>query len=103
MAMDEDMVSRRSQARSSTNGGVLRAPAEQVHAEELAALADADRGPRPEGWRLTPRAVRAFVLGDTDLGVSRKFYGDDALVERCVVTLMSNRGLLLVGYFADTA
>ena len=78
-------------------GAVLRAPAEQVHATELAALAGADGGPRPEGWRLTPRAVRAFVLGDRDLGVSRKFYGDDALVERCVVTLMSNRGLLLVG------
>jgi MoxR-like ATPase len=41
--------------------------------------------------------VRAFVVGDERLGVSRKFYGDDALVDRCVVTLMSNRGLLLVG------
>lgn len=76
---------------------VLRAPAEQVYAAELAALAEADPGPRPVGWRLTPRAVRSFVLGDDSLGVSRKFYGDDALVERCVVTLMSNRGLLLVG------
>jgi MoxR-like ATPase len=68
-----------------------------VYAEELAALAEADPGPRPEGWRLSPRAVRAFVVGDERLGVSRKFYGDDALVDRCVVTLMSNRGLLLVG------
>ncbi|WP_043497876.1 AAA family ATPase [Georgenia sp. SUBG003] len=76
---------------------ILRAPAEQVHADELAALAQADTGPRPTGWRLSPRAVRAFVVGDAALGVSRKFYGDDALVERCVVTLMSNRGLLLVG------
>lgn len=75
---------------------VLREPAEVTHAAELAALA-ADTGPRPEGWRLTPRAVRAFVVGDPTLGVSRKFYGDDALVDRCVVTLMSNRGLLLVG------
>lgn len=77
--------------------GVLRAPAEQVHAAELAALAAADGGPRPPGWRLSPRAVRAFVIGDEKLGVRRKFYGDDALVDRCVVTLMSNRGLLLVG------
>ena len=75
----------------------LRLPAEQVHAEELARLAAADDGDRPEGWRLSPRAVRAFVVGDPSLDVSRKFYGDDALVERCVVTLMSNRGLLLVG------
>ena len=75
----------------------LRLPAEQVHAEELARLAAADDGDRPEGWRLSPRAVRAFVVGDAELEVSRKFYGDDALVERCIVTLMSNRGLLLVG------
>ena len=76
---------------------VLRAPAEVVHAQELAILADADRGPRPEGWLLTPRMVRTFVLGDRQLGVTRKFYGDDPLIDRCVVTLMSNRGLLLVG------
>src|SRR5689334_2373843 len=76
---------------------VLRAPAEATYAEELATLASADQGPRPGGWRLTPRAVRAFVVGDDELGVSRKFYGDDPLVDRCVVTLMSNRGLLLVG------
>ncbi len=76
---------------------VLRAPAEDVYAAELSALAAADRGPRPPGWRLTPRAVRAFVLGDARLGVTQKFFGDDALIDRCVVTLMSNRGLLLVG------
>ncbi|GIG40628.1 ATP-binding protein [Cellulomonas phragmiteti] len=78
-------------------GPVLRAPAEVRFAAELAALAAADTGSRPAGWRLTPRAVRAFVLGDPALGVTRKFYGDDALVDRCVVTLMSSRGLLLVG------
>lgn len=75
----------------------LRAPAEVVYGEELATLADADRGRRPDGWRLTPRMVRAFVLGDRRLGVTRKFYGDDPLIDRCVVTLMSSRGLLLVG------
>ena len=76
---------------------VLRAPAEQQHADELARLAAADRAPRPAGWQLSPRAGRAFVVGDDRLGIRRKFYGDDALVDRCVVTLMSNRGLLLVG------
>ena len=80
-----------------TAAGVLRAPAEVVHADELARLASDDPGPRPDGWRLTPRAVRRFVVGDEGAGISRKFYGDDALVDRCVVTLMSNRGLLLVG------
>lgn len=76
---------------------IQRAPAEQVHAEELGRLAAADRGARPPGWNLSPRAVRTFVVGDQALGVGRKFYGDDALVDRCIVTLMSQRGLLLVG------
>lgn len=80
-----------------TSTPVLRAPAETTYAAELAALAASDRHPRPRGWRLSPSAVRAFVLGDPALQVSRKFYGDDALIDRCIVTLMSNRGLLLVG------
>ena len=80
-----------------TTSAMLRAPAEQVYADELARLADDDPFPRPDGWRLSPRAVRAFVVGDERRGVSRKYYGDDALVDRCIVTLMSNRGLLLVG------
>jgi MoxR-like ATPase len=41
--------------------------------------------------------VRSFILGDDKLGIKRKFYGDDALIDRCIVTLMSDRGLLLVG------
>jgi MoxR-like ATPase len=80
-----------------TSPTILRAPAEQVYAGELATLAQLDRGPRPEGWRLSPRSVRTFILGDDNAGVTKKYYGDDALVDRCVVTLMSNRGLLLVG------
>ena len=80
-----------------TSTTVLRAPAEQVYAGELAALAAGDSHSRPEGWRLSPRAVRTFVLGDEKTGIRRKYYGDDPLIDRCIVTLMSNRGLLLVG------
>lgn len=29
--------------------------------------------------------------------IKRKFYGNDALVERCIITLAGNRGLMLVG------
>ncbi|MBD8527669.1 ATP-binding protein [Pseudomarimonas arenosa] len=76
---------------------ILRAPAEQVYADELSRLAEKDSGARPSGWRLSPRAVRSFIVGDDALGIRRKFYGDDALIDRCIVTLMSNRGLLLVG------
>ncbi|MBO0610872.1 ATP-binding protein [Myceligenerans salitolerans] len=77
-----------------------RPPVEVRYAEELAALAawDTERGAeRPPGWRLSPRAVRAFVVGDEQLGVSRKFYGDDPLVDRAVVALMGRQGLMLVG------
>lgn len=76
---------------------VLRPPAEVHFAAELAALDKADGDPRPPGWKLSPRAVRSFICGNEDLGVPRKFFGDDALVERAIIGLASNRGLLLVG------
>ncbi len=75
----------------------LRAAAEHTHGAELAALRADDPGARPTGWRLTPKAVRRFIIGDPATGITRKFYGDDALVDRCIVTLMSDRALLLVG------
>lgn len=76
---------------------MLRATAEITFAGELEALRARDDGPRPPGWQMSPRLVRTFICGDASLGIRRKFYGDDPLVERCIVTLMSNRGLLLVG------
>jgi MoxR-like ATPase len=76
---------------------ILRESAELRYAAELARLQEADRDPRPEGWRLSPRSVRRFILGDATLNVSRKFYGDDPLVDRAIVTLMGHQGLMLVG------
>ena len=87
---------------------ILRPTAEQRYAEELAALGRWDQGnPKPENWRLSPRAVRLFILGTPkgrplDLGgravaIRKKYYGNDALVERCIITLAGNRGLMLVG------
>src|SRR5690348_10670350 len=86
-------------------------PAEERYATELAFLAAYDDGPRPPGWALTPRAVTTFVCGAVEalrlesahgtlpdrLVVAPKFVGERALVERCVVTLAGERGLLLVG------
>lgn len=74
---------------------VLREPAEVRYGEELAKLREEDDGSKPPGWRLSPQAVRAFILGKK--GISRKFYGDDTLIDRAIVTLMGSRGLLLVG------
>jgi len=90
-----------------SSAAILRQPAEALHAEELAHLQATDAHEKPAGWRLSPRAVRTFILGAEVAGaakaksgavpIRRKFYGDDALIDRCIVTLMSNRGLLLVG------
>ncbi len=75
----------------------VQQPAEVRFAAELDTIRAADTGARPDGWGLSPRAVRSFVIGDPKLGIARKFFGDDPLVDRCLVTLMGNRGLLLVG------
>ncbi|MFB7155210.1 ATP-binding protein, partial [Streptomyces virginiae] len=87
-------------------------PAEERHAAELAFLAAHDTGPRPPGWAPTPRAVVTFVCGSdgtelalpkrraglpAKLAIAPKFVGERALVERCVVTLAGERGLLLTG------
>lgn len=94
-------------------------PAEERFAAELAFLTAHDDGPRPPGWALTPRSVVTFVCGSngvplelprsrratagdgaglpSKLVISTKFVGERALVERCVVTLAGERGLLLVG------
>src|SRR5262249_55629658 len=74
---------------------VLRPPAEVVFAGELQALAEADSGPRPPGWRLSPRAVRSFICGSKAPAVGRKFFGDDAMVERAIISLSSNPRLML--------
>lgn len=74
-----------------------RDPAETRFADELARLAEADKDPRPKGWVLSPRSVRRFILGDDALGVTQKFFGDDPLVDRCIVSLMGQQGLMLVG------
>jgi hypothetical protein len=78
-------------------GDVLRPPAEILNADELRALAGVDSGPRPPGWRLSPRAVRAFICGSKTPEGRRKYFGDDAMVERAIISLSSNRGLMLVG------
>lgn len=81
---------------------LLRMPAEQKYAEELAYLASIDSGARPFSWRLSPRMIRIFILGSSsqdkiDRPIAQKFFGDPALVERAIVTLASDRGLLLIG------
>jgi MoxR-like ATPase len=79
-------------------------PPEWRYAEEIAALIAGEQGPRPPGWRMAPAAVVRFICGGEvrlnggeSLQISAKFVGERALVERAVVTLAGQRGLLLVG------
>ena len=81
---------------------MLRPTAEQRYAQELAALAAWDvNNPKPLGWKLSPKAVRLFILGSPKpiegVNIGKKYLGNDALVERCIITLAGNRGLMLVG------
>ena len=89
-------------------------PPEVLFADELGFLEAWDSGVRPKGFRMTAAAVVMFVMGSggealkrpkatkkkdvpESLVISPKFVGARALVERSVVTLAGERGLLLVG------
>jgi len=78
---------------------VLRQPAEVEYAHELKALEAADKDARPEGWRLSPKAVRTYVLGGKVGGVEirPKYVGNQRLVEIAIATLATDRALLLTG------
>ncbi len=90
-------------------------PAEDAYADQLAFLCAVDQAARPPGWLLSPERVVDFLCGtrgesiraaasaDLPPGMPKsmviepKFVGPRSLVERCVVTLAGERGLLLVG------
>ena len=40
----------------------LKPTVEILYAEELAALEANDDGPKPANWRLSPKAVRTFII-----------------------------------------
>lgn len=88
---------------------ILREPAEKRYADQLEALKQNDVGAPPSSWKLTPRSVLAYVVGakkplkasiggkSVEVPITRKFFGDDSIVERSIVTLASERALLLIG------
>src|SRR5437773_452487 len=87
---------------------VLREPAEIRHADQLEALRQNDADTPPPAWKLSPRSVFTYIVGGKPLKakfdgktievpITRKFFGEDSLLERCIVTLASERALLLVG------
>ncbi|AMV28767.1 AAA domain (dynein-related subfamily) [Gemmata sp. SH-PL17] len=87
---------------------VLREPAEKRYADQLEALRQNDTEAPPTNWKLSPRSVLTYVIGgktlkatiggkSVEVPITRKFFGDDGVVERSIVTLASERALLLVG------
>lgn len=88
---------------------MLREPAELKYRLELEALRQNDADEAPAPWKLSPRAVLAYITGSkkplkasvdgkqVEVAITRKFFGDDSIVERAIVTLASERSLLLVG------
>lgn len=87
---------------------ILREPAEVRYADQLEALRQNDSETPPANWRLSPRAVLSYVIGGkaqkakvdgktVEVPITRKFFGDDGIVERSIVTLASERALLLIG------
>lgn len=79
----------------------IRLPAEIKYQTELAALAAADQGTRPPGWKLSPRAVATYILGANKpvggVAITPKLIGDASIVEVAIATLVSDRALMLVG------
>lgn len=94
------------------NKDIQSPSAEKVYEEELIFLSSLP-GDRPAGWALSPEHIVTFICGSggeklkrpnksevdapRTLAISEKFVGNKALVERCVITLLGQRGLMLVG------
>jgi MoxR-like ATPase len=79
---------------------VLRRHAEQEHAEELEELAKADDRQRPPNWKLSPWALKTYLMGGTlpnGFKVLPKYVGNGRLMEMAVATLATDRALLLYG------
>ncbi|MFO0587794.1 MAG: AAA family ATPase [Polyangiaceae bacterium] len=88
---------------------ILKEPAEIKYARELLALRQNEKDEIPAAWKLSPRSVLAYITGtkkplvatidgkEVEVPITRKFFGDDTIVERSIVTLASERALLLVG------
>ena len=78
----------------------IRPSAESRYKQELEVLAKHDKFEKPAGWKLSPRAVIFYLTGGklTDkITIEPKYLGDRKLLELCIATLLTDRGLLLMG------
>ncbi len=88
----------------------IKPPMEILYKDELEALKQNDNYPKPEFFALSPKMVRTFILGSKgqkykysvngeqkEIEIEQKYFGNDSLIERSIITLTGNRGLLLIG------
>ncbi|UQA61335.1 ATP-binding protein [Polyangium aurulentum] len=99
MATKKEAAQKADDGASGAGSDVLREPAERLFARELDALATTDKGERPPGWRLSPRAVLTYVMGGKagEVEITPKYVGAPRLVEIAIATLATDRALLLLG------
>lgn len=79
---------------------VLRPHAETTFKHELDYLVEHDPAVKPENWRLSPQAVVHYLMGKTfedGFEITPKYFGSRRLMEIAVATMVTDRGLLLLG------
>lgn len=87
----------------------IRLPAEQKYQLELLALQQNDSYPKPVNWLLSPKMVEIYICGSKTkypvtidgttqkIAITTKFYGSQDLIQKAIVTLASQRSLMLIG------
>lgn len=89
-----------SKAQDKALNQILRLQAEQQFAHELDELAQADDRQKPPNWKLSPWAVKTYLLGGTlpnGFTITPKYIGQARLIEMAIATLATDRALLLFG------
>jgi len=89
---------------------IIKPPMEVIYKEELDALLQNDKYPKPDFFKLSPKMVKMFILGsngkslkykagkkEKEIIIEQKYFGNDSLIERAIITLTGNRGLMLIG------
>jgi MoxR-like ATPase len=87
-------------SQSPDTASALRAHAEEQFEAELTELVRSDARPRPPSWKLSPWAVRTYLMGgklDNGFEVTPKYVGNARLMEIAIATLATDRALLLYG------
>jgi MoxR-like ATPase len=99
LAKEKGQTAVTDKSEGTSTDGVLRLPAEVEYVAELESLRAVDKEPRPEGWLLSPKAVRTYILGGKagTTVILPKYLGNQRIVEIAIATLATDRALLLTG------